>query len=368
MEAFIAQLFPETEKVEIDRLIKDHGYDRAIGLLCGDIEEQDDIMALKTLFPNVDENLLVDTFLACNDIDETINRLSGYLDRPDDLKSDELVMVPDSIQQVCQMFPNLHHRSIENFFESCGGNVEQTIDVLVRLDCNPRENRVEQLSTLQTILPHVPQQELAFQLSKLKTIDAVIDSFLVPSPQAPLDYSQIKGPEPILQFSSGYQPLKENTTTTLTATTSTLAEDVEYWRGLAHQAYLQRNEFYQKAAQAYKRGQLTGKGTAAHYAEQGKSYDQKMKEYNSKAAYAIIRLQSQKNEANVVDLHGLTIQEAKSFLEQYTKHQNGRLKIITGAGHHSSGGSVLFPAIYNYFKNRGWKLEYGCNGWFYCKP
>ncbi|RKO85898.1 hypothetical protein BDK51DRAFT_28285, partial [Blyttiomyces helicus] len=79
---------------------------------------------------------------------------------------------------------------------------------------------------------------------------------------------------------------------------------------------------------------------------------------------------------NVVDLHELTVKEAIDHVEVAvnewysregaTRRPSKPLKIIAGAGTHSSDGiRKLYPAVSGYLQKKGWKIEPGGNGWFF---
>lgn len=81
------------------------------------------------------------------------------------------------------------------------------------------------------------------------------------------------------------------------------------------------------------------------------------------------------SDPNTIDLHGLTVAESELRLEAFcaswcamTNRANA-IRIITGAGHHSSGsGGTLMPCMQKYMRRMKWKVEEGGNGWFYAKP
>lgn len=81
-----------------------------------------------------------------------------------------------------------------------------------------------------------------------------------------------------------------------------------------------------------------------------------------------------------VDLHDLTVAEAVKYVHEAVNEWYSRegscarparpLKIITGAGHHSSQGvRKLYPACFRSLKKQGWNVvDSGNPGWFLVKP
>ncbi|KAH6564021.1 hypothetical protein BASA50_002701 [Batrachochytrium salamandrivorans] len=144
------------------------------------------------------------------------------------------------------------------------------------------------------------------------------------------------------------------------------------------QEYLEmRNSSFLQASQAFKRGSITGRGSAAFYADRGHALSACMKATNDRAAQAQLDLNRIKNghDINVLDLHGLVTSEAKQAAMEYAnewaniKTSSRRLKIITGAGNHSVDGRArLYHSVWAHLVRQGWSIESGGNGWFFvCK-
>ncbi|XP_013787290.1 NEDD4-binding protein 2-like, partial [Limulus polyphemus] len=103
-----------------------------------------------------------------------------------------------------------------------------------------------------------------------------------------------------------------------------------------------RNECFQKAREAYRRGM---KAVASFYSQQGHLHTQKLKDANQRAAEKLLE-QSNKDMADfVLDLHGLYQQEALEALENFLTCKMEELRVspdrkmvvyvITGRGSHS---------------------------------
>ncbi|XP_053314358.1 NEDD4-binding protein 2 isoform X2 [Spea bombifrons] len=133
------------------------------------------------------------------------------------------------------------------------------------------------------------------------------------------------------------------------------------------EAFLYRKkqqESYRKAAEAHSRGM---KQVATYYAQQGHLYGEKVKEENHRAAVQIFQ---RTNEfllpENILDLHGLHVDEAMKHFRQVLQEkmeeykQNGgksHLSVITGRGNHSQGGIPRIKlAVIDYLTNHNFRF------------
>lgn len=143
-------------------------------------------------------------------------------------------------------------------------------------------------------------------------------------------------------------------------------QDPEY-QDFRAEANLQRKrqlESFAKAAEAYKQGH---KEVASFYAQQGHLHGQRMREANHRAAVQIFeRVNSSLLPNNILDLHGLHVEEAlehlEHVLEQKTTECEGglcrpQLSVITGRGNHSQGGVArIRPAVLDYLTNKQYRF------------
>nr|XP_019955990.1 PREDICTED: NEDD4-binding protein 2 [Paralichthys olivaceus] len=143
-------------------------------------------------------------------------------------------------------------------------------------------------------------------------------------------------------------------------------EDPEY-DDFRAEASLQRSrqlESFAKAAEAYKQGR---REVASFYAQQGHMHGQRMREANHRAAVQIFeRVNSTLLPRNILDLHGLHVDEALEHLAQVlldktTESEQGlcrpQLSVITGRGNHSQGGVArIRPAVIDYLTSKHYRF------------
>uniref|UniRef100_A0A3P8TUS1 NEDD4 binding protein 2 n=1 Tax=Amphiprion percula TaxID=161767 RepID=A0A3P8TUS1_AMPPE len=143
-------------------------------------------------------------------------------------------------------------------------------------------------------------------------------------------------------------------------------EDPEYTDFRA-EAKLQRSrqlESFAKAAEAYKQGR---KEVASFYAQQGHLHGHRMREANHRAAVQIFeRVNSSLLPKNILDLHGLHVDEAREHLARVLEDKTAdfeqglcrpQLSVITGRGNHSQGGVArIRPAVIDYLTSKQYRF------------
>ncbi|KAJ3074917.1 hypothetical protein HDU99_001636, partial [Rhizoclosmatium hyalinum] len=150
--------------------------------------------------------------------------------------------------------------------------------------------------------------------------------------------------------------------------------DAEYCREQAHAYAKKRGEVFQQAAKEFKKGTLTGRGSAQYYSDIGHQHSIQVSLWNSRAAKCMLRQNAARhnNDPSILDLHGLTKAEAVATLtskldDYFSRRVTGSstssvlqrpLQVITGVGSHSGRGkAVILPVVVAYLKREGWKFE-----------
>ncbi|NXN20858.1 N4BP2 protein, partial [Nycticryphes semicollaris] len=145
-------------------------------------------------------------------------------------------------------------------------------------------------------------------------------------------------------------------------------QDFEYpqYNDLRAEAFChqqKRQECLKKAGEAYRMGM---KPVAAFYAHQGRLHEQKMKEANHAAAVQIFeKVNTSLLPMNVLDLHGLHVEEAVDHLSRVLQEKSEEyqqaggkpyLCVITGRGSHSQGGVArIRPAAIRYLTSHNFR-------------
>lgn len=124
-----------------------------------------------------------------------------------------------------------------------------------------------------------------------------------------------------------------------------------------------RNRFYQEATSAFVAG---AKLQARDLSQKGRYHDQRMRACHQEAAAEMFAERNKNGlPEDVIDLHGLHVQEALSYVEEFLLRLEGKYRsciIVTGTGHHSEHGHIhknhqarLAPAVTKYLSELGYQ-------------
>lgn len=163
-------------------------------------------------------------------------------------------------------------------------------------------------------------------------------------------------PHPSVNYTGEGPYVKENT---WVATGEEVGTLYEQYRSDAVDHALQRNALFQKAADAYIRGD--GK-LARDLSHRGHFHDEAMHAGHAKAARVIFDSRNKNvkitDDGHVtLDFHGLHRTEAgailKDKLAEYASKRVKTVDLVLGTGHHSTGGKpILLPAILEFLSTR----------------
>ncbi|GAA5900624.1 hypothetical protein JCM8208_000550 [Rhodotorula glutinis] len=142
----------------------------------------------------------------------------------------------------------------------------------------------------------------------------------------------------------------------------------EQCHALALEYLAKRNDAFRTAARSFQRGGMGERGAAGFWADRGREFDGERRKWEEKAARAAVGERRTKTGANVVDLHGLSLAHALKIVDEVTNTwwSNARdsthpepLRIITGVGRHSRGGTpILAPAVTKHLDRTGWRWKW----------
>ncbi|KAJ7326680.1 hypothetical protein JRQ81_016439 [Phrynocephalus forsythii] len=234
-------------------------------------------------------------------------------------------------KQLLKIFPTINPNFLMDIFRDNNYSLEQTVQFLtIVLEADP----------VKTVV------------AKETTQGAALSSYGIPKKKV----KKVKEPEDNL--------------------TEKVFQDFEYpgyddFRAEAFLHHQHRQECLRKAGEAYHKGM---KPVAAFYVQQGRFHEQKMKEANRDAAVQIFeKVNASKLPENLVDLHGLHVDEALDHLGRVLQEKTEEcsqaggkpyLYVITGRGNHSQGRVArIKPAVMRYLtshKFRYTEIKPGC--------
>ncbi|CAN8063113.1 unnamed protein product [Agarophyton chilense] len=140
------------------------------------------------------------------------------------------------------------------------------------------------------------------------------------------------------------------------STGRSVAELYEELRAEAAEQASIRNKYFDRAAAAFKRNDGA---TAKKMGALGREANERMKELHRKAANAIFATRNPPHVHDVIDLHGLHVNEAIERLPSALEGKKGRVRILTGTGHHTkgTGRARLRPAVKKWLQDNDFFFE-----------
>ncbi|KAK4945440.1 hypothetical protein LTR10_015335 [Elasticomyces elasticus] len=272
---------------------------------------------------------------------------------------------------------SLHPQTVRSTYHEHGARLASTIQALTAKE-GTDYSRVQvdplvelQISEFQSQFQHVPKSQLYGVLILARKIPSAAYD-LLEAMTAPGVH------ESLGQMHAQYAPvdLKENTpfeSPTRTSGTNVMAgpgrASAAVYRAAATHSFDQASSAYKKS----RSDRLYG-GVAAHYAEIGRERAMAAKELKAAEADTLVARQSS---SNVLDLHGVSVQDAVRIANSQTQswwHSLGDAKyasggggpvragfrIVTGVGTHSKNHAPrIGPAVSKMLIREGWKIEIG---------
>jgi hypothetical protein len=281
----------------------------------------------------------------------------------------------DHLNTLYEMFPMFEQDQILAVLCKTKGDVEKCVLILTEFanHVDPRAKESENVYILMEWFPNVPKYRLIQVARMFRSVEECAD-FLY---KDPVENRWSCIPDSVVSsasnlsikytFSSsalGNEPELKTDKPDVTTTQGTPTE----LRMKASEYLLRRNMYFKEAAKRYSEKNLTGRGSALYYSELGHQMNDLMKKTNIIAADLIFQENRKKHPGGVIDLHGLTVAEAKErLLPELISNNQATVKVITGYGHHSEGDGKLLKSMQSFLSKDGWKVEEGGNGWFFVK-
>lgn len=140
------------------------------------------------------------------------------------------------------------------------------------------------------------------------------------------------------------------------STGQSVAELYEELRAEAAEQASVRNKYFDRAAAAFKRNDGA---TAKKMGALGRDANERMKELHRQAADSIFATRNPPHVQDVIDFHGLHVSEAIERLPAALEGKHGKVRILTGTGHHTkgTGRARLRPAVKKWLQENGFFFE-----------
>ncbi|KAL1985974.1 hypothetical protein VTN96DRAFT_7109 [Rasamsonia emersonii] len=285
------------------------------------------------------------------------------------------------VEFICsRTFPVLQKETVASAYHSNGASLSATIHFLATSHA-PKDDAsrsddpvtVAQVAELAQEFPTIPATTLEGLLKITRnSISAAneLAAAMTVQPSAPQlsDLIRINAPSPVTEQ-------QEKSVTVKPPASPRIASDYDSAQSAARAHLTAGADAFAKASAAYRRSKsdrLMG-GAAAYYSAVGRDHIEKAKREASAAADALVDSQST---SDVLDLHGVSVQDAvriaSARVSQWwdslgdSKYGPGGgaarypYRIVTGVGRHSRDGtSRLGPAVGKMLAREGWRVEVG---------
>eukprot|EP00842_Homolaphlyctis_polyrhiza_P004483 jgi/Hompol1/5035/HPOL_004112-RA len=287
---------------------------------------------------------------------------------------------PYSLQELdhlASMFPQVSQASIAealeaanastellaNALRSCGGNVEQAVQWIVEGKSDgPRKKKFESKPAPSAAV--AARRKATTAPNRAAVGKASLPESALPTIEFGFQVSNnsTSSPTPTISAAQGH-PNQGSVSFSFSSVQAAVKSrrgllDPDKLRAQAIDVFNRRGETFNRAATSFQRGGLTGKATAAVYAADGRDLSITMQRINDQAAFAhlVKNSISHGGDPDILDLHYLTTSEAKRAAQEYVETwiaakrssryaaasglstSKMRLKVIVGAGNHSTGG------------------------------
>lgn len=274
---------------------------------------------------------------------------------------------------------NLSSRTVTSVYHAQGASLSATVLAVVRNDMKAREDHpqpdaalVQDAITLNAAFPNIDLEHALALVRLTESSTNKAHELARALTEQPASETSGKGG---IKLDLRYAPINLSDPTSESSKLPILAPSARP-RDVASTVRA-RNEAFQNASAAYRRGRSTPlmKAAAGYYAQEGRDLNANLKAMSALEADAFVSLQSG---STYLDLHGVTVADATRIAKQRTqlwwnslgerripewsgagKRGGGEVyRIITGLGRHSEGGrGKLGPAVAKALVQEGWKVE-----------
>ncbi|KAI8912564.1 hypothetical protein EDD86DRAFT_263285 [Gorgonomyces haynaldii] len=313
--ALLEALFPDCTPKQIQNALE-HPIEDAIRILeMG--EETDELLQLKSMFPDLSDEQLFDAFSTTDTIEEAIDKLfqEPQEEQLVSIKSRKDMNIPlKKISALKAIFPQIAEDSIRDALVEADGSEEQAVQILfaVASDADGRSQFEHDMQQLRDIVPDVPDHILAKVYNQnANNVERTLDRLLQDRRNLE-SFSTVVGEQEHRPARIASVHVKD-TPKVYKIDSKPTTSDIQDYQSRLNELAQERHQVFHRAMLKFKEGSLTGRGAAAYYADQGREIGQRMTALRQQTAKAIMQVNQEKHgDPDVVDLHGLTTVEAKA--------------------------------------------------------